>query len=243
MAYIETLFGHQDAIPAVASFNTERCVSVGARDRSARVWKIIDETQLVFNITGDATALLKDKVRSSTAGERRQESFPEGSMDCVAVIDDQHFLTGSDNGDIILWSLNRKKPQFIKQSGHGVDASLSSEENSAEQFPAAVEIPPQPRWITCLASLPYTDLFFSGSWDGKLGVWKVSDDLRRFELKEYIDIGVRGVINGISVQEVGKRGANGVRVILAVGAECRLGRWKRVKGGRNCAIILNLGYL
>lgn len=241
LAYIETLFGHQDAIPAVASFASERCVSVGARDRSARVWKIVDETQLVYQITGDASAALKDKIRSSTNGETQRDIVPEGSMDCVAVIDEQHFVTGSDNGDIILWSLNKKKPQFVYRLGHGEDAPLAAAEHSAEKAPEEAGIPPQPRWITSLASLPYTDLFFSGSWDGKLGMWKVSGDLRRFELLQYIDLGLKGVINGISVDEIGKRGADGVRVILAIGAEARLGRWKTIKGGRNCAVIVNLG--
>jgi ribosomal RNA-processing protein 9 len=245
LVYIETLFGHQDAIPAIASFSSERCVSVGARDRSARVWKIEDETQLVYQISGDAATVLKDKIRSSTSGENRVriESHPEGSMDCVVVIDEQHFVTGSDNGDIILWALNKKKPQYIQRLGHGMDDLLPPSNYSAETFPdSVVQIPPQPRWITTLCSLPHTDLFFSGSWDGKLGMWKISEDLRKFELVRYIDIGVQGVINGISVEELGRRGVDGVRVVLAVGTECRLGRWKQVKGGKNGVVILNFGF-
>jgi ribosomal RNA-processing protein 9 len=245
LIYIETLFGHQDVIPAISSFTSERCVSVGARDRSARVWKIEDESQLVYQIPGDSTALLKEKVRVSTSGEKRvqKEIHPEGSMDCVAVIDEQHFITGSDNGDIILWALNKKRPQFIQRIGHGLDEPLPASNYSAETFPdGTVQIPPQPRWITSLASVPYTDLFFSGSWDGKLGMWKVSDDLRKFELLQFIDIGVQGVINGISVEELGRRGTEGIRVALAVGTECRLGRWKTVKGGKNCSVIFNYGF-
>src|SRR5436190_13349924 len=228
LMYLETLFGHQDSIPMIAPFSSERCASVGARDRSARVWKIVDETQLVFQIPNDQ----KLKVEGS---------FPEGSMDCVTIVDEQHFITGGDNGDIILWALNKKRPQFIHRLAHGVEPPLLPEKNSAEKYPQAVEIPPQPRWITCLSSLTGTDLFFSGSWEGKLGMWKISEDLRKFELLKYVDIGIRGVINGISVEEVGKRD-NGVRVVLGIGTECRLGRWKKVKGGRNCALILKFGF-
>jgi ribosomal RNA-processing protein 9 len=239
--YIETLFGHQDSVPSIASFTSERCVSVGSRDRSARVWKIVDETQLVFQIPGDSNSLLKEKIRSGD-NVSKAETFPEGSMDCVAVIDEQHFVTGGDNGDIILWSLNKKKPQYIKKLAHGLDTPLLPSQNSAEQFPQQPEIPAQPNWITALSSLPYTDLFFSGSWDGKLGMWKVSEDLRKLELVRFIDLGIRGVINGISVEEVGKRGVDGVRVVLGIGAECRLGRWKKVKGGKNCAVVLKFGF-
>lgn len=231
--YIETLFGHQDAIPAVAAFTQERCVSVGARDRSARVWKIVEETQLVYQSP-------TDKQPSSMS---REQIFPEGSMDCVAVIDEQHFVTGSDNGDIVLWGLNKKKPLFVKRLAHGMDEPVPPERITAESVPDAVEVPVQPRWITCVATLPYTDLFISGSWDGKIGIWRVTEDLRKFELLQYVGIGVNGIINGISIDELGKRGIDGVRVVVAVGSELRLGRWKVVKGGRNCAVIVDFGLM
>lgn len=72
MTYIETLFvlfdftrlhfssllfvcliryGHQDKILSIDSLNKERCVTCGARDRSIRVWKIIEESQLIFQGT------------------------------------------------------------------------------------------------------------------------------------------------------------------------------------------------
>jgi len=40
LAYIETLFGHQDEVVDVAALAQERLVSVGARDRTARYWKV-----------------------------------------------------------------------------------------------------------------------------------------------------------------------------------------------------------
>merc|ERR1712032_124809 len=48
-AYVETLFGHQDKICALDAGSRERCVTAGGRDGSARVWKIVEESQLVFN--------------------------------------------------------------------------------------------------------------------------------------------------------------------------------------------------
>jgi len=84
-SYVESLFGHEDEILDVAGFSRERCVSVGARDRSARVWKVVDETQLVFKI-------------SEKSNKSNEKSSPAGSIDCVAVIDEQHFVTGGDNG-------------------------------------------------------------------------------------------------------------------------------------------------
>jgi ribosomal RNA-processing protein 9 len=83
LAYIETLFGHQDEILGIAALAAERCVTVGSRDRTARLWKVVDETQLVFRGGGEG---------------KRGNGFAEGSMDCVSMVDDDHFVTGSDNG-------------------------------------------------------------------------------------------------------------------------------------------------
>ena len=42
-------FGHQDKILGIDSLMKERCVTCGARDRSVRMWKIVEESQLLFN--------------------------------------------------------------------------------------------------------------------------------------------------------------------------------------------------
>ena len=49
MAYVETLFGHQDRITGVDAGIRERAVTSGGRDGTVRLWKIIEESQLVFN--------------------------------------------------------------------------------------------------------------------------------------------------------------------------------------------------
>ena len=42
-------FGHQDAVTNIDCLSRERPVSAGANDRTVRVWKVVDESQLVFN--------------------------------------------------------------------------------------------------------------------------------------------------------------------------------------------------
>ena len=42
-------FGHQDKVLGIDSLSKERCITCGARDRSLRLWKIPEESQLVFN--------------------------------------------------------------------------------------------------------------------------------------------------------------------------------------------------
>ncbi|KAE8884018.1 U3 small nucleolar RNA-interacting protein 2 [Phytophthora fragariae] len=93
MGYVETLFGHQSEVNALDSLYKERVVSCG-RDRSVRVWKIPEETQLVFY--GNS-----------------------GSMDCVKMVTDEYYVTGGDDGSLSLWFNGRKKPVCVIQNAHG----------------------------------------------------------------------------------------------------------------------------
>jgi ribosomal RNA-processing protein 9 len=163
IAYVETLFGHQDTIPSVAAMSTDFCVSVGARDRTARYWKVVDETQLVFRGGGPAS---------------RDSPFHEGSIDVVATIPPHHFVTGGDAGTISLWSIHKKKPLHSIAVAHGLDdrVDTASEEDRKPRFAGG-----SPRWITALATLKGTDVVVSGSWDGFVRMWKVSEDKRKLE--------------------------------------------------------------
>ncbi|CAB86348.1 U3 snoRNP-associated protein Rrp9 [Schizosaccharomyces pombe] len=227
MSYIETLFGHQDVIFGVDALARERCVSVGGRDRTSRLWKIVEESQLVFRSGGTSM--------KATAG------YMEGSVDCVAMIDEDHFVTGSDNGVIALWSVQRKKPLFTYPLAHGLDPILAPGRHSAETSPDPVTIPPQPRWITSLAAIPYSNLFASGSWDGNIRLWKIAEGLRSFEpLTIATPLSVYGCINSLSLSLQGKGKQSEVRVFAACGRETRVGRWKTLRGIPNSGFVFNI---
>lgn len=97
LTYLDTLFGHQDEIRDIAAFHTERCLTVGSRDRTVRLWKVADESQLVF--------------RTSTEADST-------SADSVSIIDSDHFITGSEGGSLALWGLHRKKPLHLHPGAH-----------------------------------------------------------------------------------------------------------------------------
>lgn len=173
LAYVETLFGHQDEVVDVAALAQERCVSVGARDRTARLWKVVEETQLVFRGGGDGK-----KSRNKDAAPK----VNEGSMDRVAMIDEEMFVTGSDNGCISLWVVHKKKPIHTITLAHGIEEPLAPEQYSADVHPNPDRRPhPQPRWITALATIPFSDVILSGSWDGQVRAWRVSEDRKKIE--------------------------------------------------------------
>ncbi|KAL9039218.1 MAG: hypothetical protein Q9214_004969 [Letrouitia sp. 1 TL-2023] len=268
LAYVETLFGHQDEVVDVAALAAERCVSVGARDRSARLWEVVEEKQLVFR-SGGRSEKGKPANRHLDANSGPAPiSYSEGSIDRVAVVDEDTFVTGSDNGAISLWSIHRKKPVFTIPVAHGLDPPLTPEESSAEQEPdPEAPAPPQPRWVTALATVPYSDLILSGSWDGWVRVWKISQDKKKIEEVgavgwdhsrtrqsqvtdgDLVEDGcstqpkdqgfIQGIINDLETFERGDKGEDGLCVVAALGKEHRLGRWKQVRG-RNETVVFEI---
>ncbi|CAH0024309.1 unnamed protein product [Clonostachys rhizophaga] len=253
LAYVETLFGHQDEVVDIDALAQERCVSVGARDRTARLWKVLEESQLVFR--GGAV----DK--KPKPGVNPRSLLHEGSMDRIAMIDDDLFITGSDNGTIALWSVQKKKPVYLESLAHGVDPAPGPTEGSASAIASDnVVAAPPPRPITALRTIPYSDVFFSGSWDGYVRVWQLSEDKRRIESLGVLSSpepskqtnGVTpsagaassrpivGVVNGITVFERGDRGKDGICVIAAVSKEHRFGRWKIFDDARNGGVVFEV---
>ncbi|KAF4579586.1 pre-rRNA processing protein [Pleurotus pulmonarius] len=204
MGYVETLYGHQDHVLAVDALRLETCVSVGARDKTARFWKIVDETQLVFRGGGrskvremlegglrgdddvDDTAMDVDGRSTKRKGKEAQK-FIEASLECIAMIDESTFVSGGDSGSISLWSTTKKKPIFTQPLAHGLNEAHSETEGIIQT----------PRWVTALASLRYSDIFASGSWDGDIRIWKLDAKLKSFELAGKLSL--PGVINSLQL--------------------------------------------
>ncbi|PVV01919.1 hypothetical protein BB560_003643 [Smittium megazygosporum] len=122
--------------------------------------------------------------------------FAEGSIDVVAMIDEETFVTGGDSGAISLWSFSRKKPIYTVHLAHGaeINGSLIT-----------------PRWITSISSIPLSDIFFSGSYDGLIKIWKIAENkANRFSLINTIP--VEGYINRIVLHQEKPRNRNQVIV-------------------------------
>ncbi|KAM0747574.1 WD40 repeat-like protein [Meredithblackwellia eburnea MCA 4105] len=252
LSYIETLFGHQDSISQISSLRSETAVTAGGRDKTVRYWKVAEESQLVFRGGGASRmrnvldgAMEEEGVeeeveidgRKRKRGRKGDVKFVEGSVDCVAMVDDTTFLSGGDSGSICLWSTTKKKPIHTHQLAHGVESVPSETEGDIQQA----------RWITSLACLPYGDTFASGSWDGQINLWKIDASLRSFS--HLTSIPVPGFINSLQLvsprpnanekrtkthEETGKS----LVVVAAASKEPRLGRWKRIKEAREGAVVV-----
>lgn len=122
LAYIDTLFGHQAPIhaldaPPVPGLSASsrgssragpyRCFTVGM-DRSARLWKIPEQSQAVF--------------RGNTLAQ---------SLDCVRAVSDSVFVTGAMDGSLSLWNSSRKKAIFTVYAAHGTGTNVPVREHHA----------------------------------------------------------------------------------------------------------------
>jgi ribosomal RNA-processing protein 9 len=77
--------------------------------------------------------------------------------------------------------MHKKKPLYTVALAHGVDPvppldELSPEVNPETAAHNARHMRPTPRWITALTTLPGTDIVLSGSWDGWIRAWRISED-------------------------------------------------------------------
>lgn len=136
----------------IDSFIKERCVTCGARDRSVRMWKIVEESQLVFNGT----------------------HFD--SIDCISMLNEEFFLTGSNDGTLAMWCINKKKPLSTIKNAH--QKSPSSNGLDAQMMLNGMNILngnsnyKSTGWISSICAYHNSDLIASGSDDGYIRIWQ-----------------------------------------------------------------------
>ena len=165
---METLFGHQDSICGIDCGSRERCITVGGRDATARLWKIVEESQLVFN-------------------------GPQSSLDCVKLLNEEHWVTAGEDGHLAVWGVQKKKPLALVSRQdwlfhfysifsfmtslvilsvaccNDYEMSLSKVQQSHGKDPSNED----PHWVSAVATLTNTDTVITGSRDGWLRVWQV----------------------------------------------------------------------
>lgn len=222
-------------------------MTTGSRDRTCRLWKILEESQLVFRGGGGGLKITEDLVVMEELGDtakkrEKDDGLSGGTIDVVAMVDEDLFVSGSDSGSISLWNTTRKKPIFTKRGCHGVDALVRTNGVDGKTVAHVATSPSDDTvcgWIVALATVRYSDLFASGAGDGYIRIWKLSQTKKSFGLVNCIP--VDGFINGIVFFRVGEAEEEEVVLGAAVGQEHRLGRWWRRKDVRNHLFVLSLG--
>ncbi|GAQ90124.1 U3 snoRNP-associated 55-kDa protein RRP9 [Klebsormidium nitens] len=236
MAYMDSLFGHQSEVVAVDCLRAERVLSAG-RDRTCRLWKVPEETQLVFR--GHAAAI-----------------------DCAALITPTDFISGSEDGSVALWSHVRKKPVHLVRGAHGAYRSTLDQQAAAASTrngDAAEETGPDGEardaggheaapgeasssssagaavggaaagWVGAVAVCRGSDLAASGAGDGAVRLWGLHDGNKR--LRPLHTLPTAGFVNALAFA------ASGRFLLAGTGQEPRLGRWARIPQSRNGVVM------
>eukprot|EP01083_Nonionella_stella_P210644 762413_1 len=94
--YVDTLFGPKAAVNCIDALMTERVLATGT-EKVARVFKIPEETQLLFSA----------------------ERHHSASVDCCCMINNDLFVCGGQDGALSLWSTKKKKPLYVERNAHG----------------------------------------------------------------------------------------------------------------------------
>ncbi|KAL3101082.1 hypothetical protein niasHS_001542 [Heterodera schachtii] len=252
MGIVNTLYGHQDSVLHLDILQWPRLVSCGAMDKTCRLFKVLEDSHLVFNGLAECV-----------------------SIDCVALVNEEHFVSGSVDGSLYVWTTARKKPVCVRRNAHngtmpapppppssssssvsvhpttqcnGIDASAppppecpsipSVPSSSSAAVPSSSSSPfatlTPCRWICAVATLPYTDLVASGSADGWLRLWSVGQNYKSIEPVDAFHL--PGFINDIGFSP------DGNWLACAVGQEHKAGRWwtQRGPGVHNRVVVIPL---
>ncbi|CAN6282137.1 unnamed protein product [Urochloa humidicola] len=175
--YMNCLYGHQNEILTMDSFSKDRLLTV-ARDRTMHLWKIPEESQLVFRAPAAA------------------------SLECCSFIDDKEFLSGSDDGSIELWSIMRKKPTFIVRNAHpslDCDDQELPKENGIHK-PENVSMVQS--WVSAVATRKGSDLAASGAGNGLVRLWAIEPDSKG--IRPLFKFKLDGFVNSLAIAKSGR---------------------------------------
>ncbi|KAJ1690479.1 hypothetical protein LUZ63_014634 [Rhynchospora breviuscula] len=209
--HIDNLFGHQSEILTIDCLRKERLLTA-ARDRTMRLWKVPEESQLIFRA-------------------------PAASLECSCFINDSEFMSGSDDGSIELWSMMRKKPTHIVKNAH--PSTINQDiplENGIKEAPQengkgknGLTCSAAQSWVSSVTVCRGSDLAASGAGNGTVRLWALEPESRG--IHPLYNFPLDGFVNALAFAKSG-------RFLLAgVGQEPRLGRWGRNRTARNGVAI------
>ncbi|OIT06163.1 PREDICTED: U3 snoRNP-associated protein-like YAOH [Nicotiana attenuata] len=211
-AYVNTLFGHQSEVLSIDSLRKERVLTVG-RDRTMHLWKVPEESQLIFRA-------------------------PATNLECCCFINNDEFLSGSDDGSIEHWNVLRKKPVHIVKNAHASLQSVGTEPRNGALSNGHMEngtLNPESRsssalsWVSALTVCRNSDLAASGAGNGSVRLWAIENESKG--IRPLFELPVAGFINSLIFSKSGQF------LVAGVGQEPRLGRWGRIADVRNGVLV------
>ncbi|KAI7999186.1 U3 snoRNP-associated protein-like YAOH [Camellia lanceoleosa] len=209
MFSLRTLFGHQSAVLTIDCLRKERVLTAG-HDRAMHLFKVPEESRLVFRA-------------------------PATSLECCCFINNDEFLSGSDDGSIEHWNILWKKPAHIIRNAHALLTSHGLEQRSNEGLPNGHTDFISTPWVSSVAVCRSSDLASSGAGNGYVRLWEIENESKG--LRPLFELPVVGFVNSLAFAKSGQF------LVAGVGQEPRLGRWGRIPAARNGVAVHSLKLL
>lgn len=229
--HYHSFLGHKSSVTGLAFCKITQNLYSCSKDKTVRVWSMKEKAYIetLFGHHECITGIdVLCKGRTVTSGgtdstcrvwkiEEETQLIYNGnsrSIDSVKRLDDGHFISCSEDGSICLWGTSKKKPLAKAEAAHKLDPLTG-----------------EPYWISSIACISNTEIFASGSNDGKVRFWNCADNYRNFT--EFLSIPVKGFINSMVFSP------DNNYLVLGVGQEHKLGRWSKVKEAKNSVVVVN----
>ena len=206
---IQELQGHTAAVTGVAFRSRDKILFSCSADHRVRVWDSENGNCLATLFGHQMEAISIDccgftvscgadrTVRMWNYEEEKQFVFHGGgikaSIDCVSMFNNHYCVSGTQDGKICLWDLTKKKPLATVNNAHGPG-----------------------NWISAVAAMRYRKLFASGSYDGFVRFWKVTE---KWGIEEVHKVELTGHVTDLRFSD------DGTMLAVQLSSEQRLGRW------------------
>ncbi|KNC49414.1 U3 small nucleolar RNA-interacting protein 2 [Thecamonas trahens ATCC 50062] len=176
-AFVESLFGHEAAVHDMDSLVRERAIS-GSADGSIRVWKVLEQSQLLFRAPGGGSPV-----------ER------------VSLINENNFAVATVDGSLSLFSVHKRRALTVVKHAHGAPPCSQLPESPLLP-PGEVTQRSTCNWATALESAKFTDVIASGSATGTIKFWKVGNHCK--SLTPVAEVDTPGFVNDLAWARSGK---------------------------------------
>ena len=136
--------------PSRASYGHETLITGLSGPRSATSTR--NNTRILSCSADNTLRQWKIEANTQMVYRGRRDAL---SMECCAMVSASAFLVGDMAGSLRLFAADKKKPVFTLPQAHGSDAGAG-------------------KWLVSVASLPFTNLAASGSFDDAVRLWDVN---------------------------------------------------------------------
>ena len=212
--FVETLYGHEAAVRDIDALVQDRALT-GSEDGTIRIWKVLEQTQLVFKTPG------------------------RSPVERVSFINQSNFAVATADGALSLFSAGKRTPLVRVEGAHAPESGPTSlKPISPLVLPSQVTARKSCTWATALAAAKYTDLLASGSSTGQLKFWKVGQHCR--SLTQVSQVPIPGFINDLAWANSGRFVVAAVGREHRLGRWWRLPGGENGARNRVCLINTNL---